>query len=126
MEKELTRNDLLAVNECLNYLSAKETSIWYQILKNKKKVKPLVDETMELRNEIVEKFSKKDENGEKVKDENGNILVSDPEEANKALNKLGDEKVKVELDEANLSELKDAKIESRYVEPLLDTMLIVD
>jgi hypothetical protein len=81
---------------------------------------------MELRNEIVEKFSKKDENGEKVKDENGNILVSEPEEANKALTKLGDEIVKVELDQANLSELKDSKIESRYVEPLLDNMLIAD
>jgi hypothetical protein len=126
MEKELTRNELLAVNECLIYLSAKETGIWYQILKNKKKVKALVDETMELRNEIVEKFSKKDENGEKVKDENGNILVSEPEEANKALTKLGDEIVKVELDQANLSELKDSKIESRYVEPLLDNMLIAD
>jgi hypothetical protein len=126
MEKELTRNELLALSECLNYLSTKETSIWYQILKNKKKVKVLVDETMELRSEIVEKFSKKDENNEKVKDENGNILVSDPEEANKALTKLGDEIVKIELDQANLSELKDSTFETRYVEPLVDIMLIVD
>lgn len=123
MEKEITRNELLEINDSLNYLSSKETSIWYQILKNKKKVKSLVEETIDFRKEIIEKFSKRDEAGEKITDENGNILVENPTEATEALNRLGNETVIINLDSAKISDLGSSKIEARYIEPLLEIML---
>ena len=123
MEKEITRNELLEINDSLHYLSSKETSIWYQILKNKKKVKSLVEETIDFRKEIIEKFSKRDEAGEKITDENGNILVENPTEATEALDRLGNETVIINLDSAKISDLGSSKIEARYIEPLLEIML---
>jgi hypothetical protein len=123
METEITRNNLLDINESLKYLAAKETSIWYQILKNRKKLKSHFDETLELRDAIIEKFAEKDENNNNLRDEKGNIIMKDIEKATEALKNLGLETIKIEFDKAKISDLCDSKIETRYIEPLLDIIL---
>jgi len=121
---QITNEELLAISEGLNYLSSKETKIWFQVLKNKKKIKSKVDEVTELRKEIIEKFAKKDEEGKPSVDEKGNVFIDDVKSLNEALKKLSEEKIEIEFDTATVEDLEDSKLESRYLEPLMGSVII--
>lgn len=121
---QITNEELLAISEGLNYLSSKETKIWFQVLKNRKKIKSKVEEVTELRKEIIEKFAKKDEAGKPETDEKGNVFIDDVKSLNEALKKLSEENVDVDFDTATVEDLEDTKLESRYIEPLMGTVLL--
>lgn len=120
---QITNEQLLAISEGLNYLSSKETKIWFQVLKNKKKIRSKVEEVTELRKEIIEKFSRKNEEGNPETDEKGNVFIEDVQSLNDALKKLSEETSEIELDTASIEDLSDVKLESRYIEPLMETVL---
>lgn len=121
---QITNEELLAISEGLNYLSSKETKVWYQILKNKKSIKSHVESVSELRKEIIEKFSKKDEEGNSETDEKGNVFIEDVKSLNEALAKLSKETLVVDFETFSIDELAEYSLESRFLEPLMEKILL--
>ncbi len=121
---QITNEELLAISEGLNYLSSKETKVWYQILKNKKSIKAHVESVSELRKEIIEKFSKKDESGNSETDEKGNVFIEDVKSLNEALSKLSKETLVVDFETFSIDELSEYSLESRFLEPLMEKILL--
>lgn len=121
---QITNEELLAISEGLNYLSSKETKVWYQILKNKKSIKAHVESVSELRKEIIERFSKKDESGNSETDEKGNVFIEDVKSLNEALSKLSKETLVVDFETFSIDELSEYSLESRFLEPLMEKILL--
>lgn len=119
----ITNEELLAISEGLNYLSSKETKVWYQILKNKKAIKSQVDGVTELRKEIIEKFSKKDEAGNPETDEKGNVYIDDVKSLNEALAKLSKETLEIDFEPIQIDDLAEYSLESRFIEPLFGKII---
>lgn len=61
---KLKNKDVMIMNECLMYLSSKQTQAWYGVSKNLRALKPIVEEINATKDEIVKNLSKKDTAGE--------------------------------------------------------------
>ena len=87
------------------------------IVKNKNKLKEIVDNFEEARQTLVKSLADKDENGEPIV-ENDNYVIKDKEKLNKEFMELQTIETEVELDKISVDDLADKEINGADYEAL--------
>ena len=87
------------------------------IVKNKNKLKEIVDNFDEARQTLVKSLADKDESGEPIV-ENGNYVIKDREKLNKEFVELQAIETEVELDKISVDDLADKEINGADYEVL--------
>ena len=87
------------------------------IVKNKNKLKEIVDNFEEARQTLVKSLADKDENGEPIV-ENDNYVIKDKEKLNKEFMELQAIETEIELDKISVDDLADKEINGADYEVL--------
>ena len=124
---KITNADALAIASSLNYLNQKETSAWYQIAKNSKKLKDVLEDINESKKLVFEKFAKKDAKGEiKFKDDAKTQIDfgKNADKADEMWNKVQLEEVEIDFHTFSRKVLDDQKLSPTAITPLLDIIIV--
>ena len=109
-------NTYAKLGEILNKYSFK-ARVCQSIVKNKNKLKEIVDNFDEARQTLVKSLADKDENGEPLV-ENNNYVVRDKEQLNKEFIELQKLETEVEFDTISVDDLADKEINGADYEAL--------
>ena len=109
-------NTYAKLGEILNKYSFK-ARVCQSIVKNKNKLKEIVDNFDEARQTLVKSLADKDENGEPLV-ENNNYVVRDKEQLNKEFIELQQLETEVEFDTISVDDLADKEINGADYEAL--------
>lgn len=109
-------NTYAKLGEILKNYSFK-AKVCQAIIKNKNKLKEIVDTFDEARQTLVKSLADKDENGEPII-ENGNYVITDKEQINKEFVELQMIETEVELDIVSVDDLADKEINGADYEVL--------
>ena len=109
-------NTYAKLGEILKNYSFK-AKVCQAIIKNKNKLKAVVDNFDEARQTLVKSLADKDENGEPII-ENGNYVITDKEQINKEFVELQMIETEVELDIISVDDLADKEINGADYEVL--------
>ena len=74
------------------------------------------------RNDIVIKYAKKDDNGEIISDENGNVKIENTNKFNEEIYELLNTEIDVEIKTISIDKLSDLKISPAEITSLLDVI----
>lgn len=124
--QKLTIKEIITINNCLNSIAetTPNTSLWYCILRNKKILKPIIEEYRELQKEIVDKTVEKNEKGE-IKREGNEIVFKNKEEYEKLILELQSETREVDFYTFVLTpKLIEEQLSPILMEPLIDKIII--
>lgn len=109
-------NTYAKLGEILKNYSFK-ARVCQSIVKNKNKLKEIVDNFDEARQTLVKSLADKDENGEPIVKDN-NYVIQDKEQLNKEFIELQQIETKVELDTISVDDLADKEINGADYEVL--------
>ena len=109
-------NTYAKLGEILKNYSFK-AKVCQSIVKNKNKLKEIVDNFDEARQTLVKSLADKDENGEPIV-ENGNYLIKDKDKLNKEFMELQEIETEVEFDKILVDDLADKEINGADYEVL--------
>ena len=109
-------NNYAKLEEILKNYSFK-ARVCQVIVKNKNKLKEIVDNFEEARQALVKSLADKDENGEPIV-ENGNYVIKDKEKLNKEFMELQTIETEIELDKISVDDLADKEINGADYEVL--------
>lgn len=109
-------NTYAKLEEILKKYSFK-ARVCQSIVKNKNKLKEIVDNFDEARQMLVKSLAEKDENGEPLV-ENNNYVVHDKEQLNKEFIELQQLETEVEFDKISVDDLADKEINGADYEAL--------
>lgn len=109
-------NTYAKLEEILKKYSFK-ARVCQSIVKNKNKLKEIVDNFDEARQTLVKSLAEKDENGEPLV-ENNNYVVHDKEQLNKEFIELQQLETEVEFDKISVDDLADKEINGADYEAL--------
>lgn len=125
MELTITKHQLLNVNTSLDYLANKETSVWYEIGRNKKRIKSEIEELTETELEMQKKLADKDDAGEVKISEDNQITFSEEngKEYAEKWSYLLKEEVIIDFFQFPLQRLADQALSPAAIEALMDIVL---
>ena len=109
-------NTYAKLGEILKNYSFK-AKVCQSIVKNKNRLKEIVDNFDEARQTLVKSLADKDENGELIV-ENGNYLIKDKEKLNKEFMELQTIETEIEFDKISVDDLADKEINGADYEVL--------
>ena len=109
-------NTYAKLGEILQNYSFK-ARVCQSIVKNKNKLKEIVDNFDEARQTLAKSLADKDENGEPLV-ENGNYVIKDKEKLNKEFMELQTIETEIELDKISVDDLEDKEINGADYEVL--------
>ena len=124
---KVTNKQIIQISTALAYLSQLDTPAWYQIGRNVKKTEKFVTEINALRTDIINKFVKKDDKGQPLYANEAKTMLDLGEnqaEADKLWSDLQNEEVEIDFFQFKYDLLKDSKINSVKVLPLIDLIII--
>ena len=109
-------NTYAKLGEILKNYSFK-AKVCQSIVKNKNKLKEIVDNFDEARQTLVKSLADKGENGEPIV-ENGNYIIKDKDKLNKEFMELQTIETEIELDKISVDDLADKEINGADYEVL--------
>jgi hypothetical protein len=122
--KKVKNSELLVIDQALKYLSEQNTSAWYQISRNVKKIKPHLTTFQESHQSILDKYASKDNEGNiSVSKDGGVDFGKNKTEADKLWKELLNEEINVEFYEFSVEKFGDSKLDPIAIEPLLDVVI---
>jgi hypothetical protein len=127
---KIKNKDLIMVAQGLEHLSSEHTVAWYCVNKNKRKVKPFIEEFEQSRRDVMDKMADRNEDGSiKTKVENGvEVLdISDPikaKEIEDAMLAIAEEEIEIEFHIQPVTVIVNESHLPQYIEPLIGTVFI--
>lgn len=127
-----TYEQVITITGALEALSKMNLPIWYEITKNLRLCSKAGKEFQKVRNEIWEKYGKKDKDGKwktvKGKDSRGNEVDEidfgkERDEALENLNKLLSDKPSIEFHKIPYDKVKGLSLSADMMEPLMDYII---
>lgn len=124
---KMTNLELMNIADSLTYLADKETSAWYEISRNLRIVKPIMEEANEIRQGFAKNLAKKDKKGQPVVENNRYVWKSKEAELEqqKIWNEFINEEVEIkEFRKFDISKLEGIKLHGGLLSNLLDIIII--
>jgi hypothetical protein len=127
---KIKNKDLTMIAHSLEQLSREHTVAWYAVNKNKRKVKPFMEEFEQSRRDVMDRLAEKNEDGSiKTKNENGfeELDFTDPikrKEVEDALIQISEEEIEIEFHIQSISVIVNEPHHPQVLEPLIGTVFI--
>lgn len=125
---KLKNKDVLIISDSLHYLNSMKTPAWYQISKNLRAIKPIIQEITDSKDDIIKNLAAKDKDGNVMFQGEGEaktVVFKDTEAADKKWSAMMNEEAKdISWYMFSAEKFGNIELDALAIEPLIDVCLV--